>query len=276
METTQAESANFAELIRKQIKAIIKRIDLNESFEKNKDSLSILLYEIFEKSSGEVEFAIRNTLKYKKALGECLTYDELVGFLIEIQFGELSLDAFKSKKNLFGTNFKINLEDFISLITDSCYYLGLDPLREELETLFKGIDKNEDGFISVHEFLKFVKIYLAGNVDVDDLLIRVFEYALVKHEEKETKKIKMKKELAKMIPLRRGQSKQVKEVVTQLYTDLKLIFDKYDHNNDEALDDKELEGLLRGVLKENSQQELDYIFWNMFRIDKKGKGAIEF
>ena len=35
-----------------------------------------------------------------------------------------------------------------------------------------------------------------------------------------------------MIPIRRGQSKQVKEVVTQLYTDLKAIFDKYDVNND--------------------------------------------
>lgn len=63
----------------------------------------------------------------------------------------------------------------------------------------------------------------------------------------------MKKELAKMIPLRRGQSKQVKEVVTQLYTDLKAIFDKYDVNNDEELDDKELEALLRGVLKMNTQ-----------------------
>lgn len=56
-----------------------------------------------------------------------------------------------------------------------------------------------------------------------------------------------------MIPLRRGQSKQVKEVVTQLYTDLKAIFDKYDVNNDEELDDKELEALLRGVLKMNTQ-----------------------
>ena len=68
-------------------------------------------------------------------------------------------------------------------------------------------------------------------------MIRVFDYALAKHEEKEQKKAKMKKELAKMIPLRRGQSKQVKEVVTQLYTDLKLIFDKYDIDRNEELDD---------------------------------------
>lgn len=142
--------------------------------------------------------------------------------------------------------------------------------------LFKGIDLNNDGFITALEFFKFIKIYLAGNVDIDDLLIRVFDYALVKHEEKEQKKAKMKKELAKMIPLRRGQSKQVKEVVTQLYTDLKGIFDKYDMDHNEELDDSEFEALLRGLLKENSQQELDYIFWNMFRVDKKGKGTVEF
>ncbi len=50
----------------------------------------------------------------------------------------------------------------------------------------------------------------------------------------------MKKDLAKMIPLRRGQSKQVKEVVRQLYTDLKLIFDKYDIDHDSELNDQEL------------------------------------
>lgn len=73
---------------------------------------------------------------------------------------------------------------------------------------------------------------MAGNVDIDDLIIRVFEYSIVKFKEKEEKKAKMKKDLAKMIPLRRGQSKQVKEVVTQLYTDLKAIFDRYDINHD--------------------------------------------
>jgi Ca2+-binding EF-hand superfamily protein len=65
-------------------------------------------------------------------------------------------------------------------------------------------------------------------------------------------------------------------VVTQLYTDLKLIFDKYDIDRNEELDDAEFEALLRGLLKENSQQELDYIFWNMFRVDRKGKGSVEF
>lgn len=65
-------------------------------------------------------------------------------------------------------------------------------------------------------------------------------------------------------------------MVTQLYTDLKLIFDKYDIDRNEELDDAEFEALLRGLLKENSQQELDYIFWNMFRVDRKGKGSVEF
>lgn len=34
---------------------------------------------------------MRNVLKYKKNLGDCMTYDEIIKFLIEIQFGELTL-----------------------------------------------------------------------------------------------------------------------------------------------------------------------------------------
>ena len=48
--------------------------------------------------------------------------------------------------------------------------------------LFKGIDSDNDGFITALQFFRFIKIYLAGNIDIDDLLIRVFDYALVKHE----------------------------------------------------------------------------------------------
>lgn len=64
---------------------------------------------------------------------------------------------------------------------------------EELERIFKGIDKDQDGFITVNEFMRFIRLDLAGNVDIDNLLISVFDYALVKHEEKEQKKAKMKK-----------------------------------------------------------------------------------
>lgn len=175
---------------------------------------------------------MRNVLRYHKNIDDAMTYDELTRYMIEIQFAELALEAFKSKKNLFGSNFKMNFDDFVAMMKENCYYIGLDPSRTDLSVLFKGIDRDDDDLITATEYFRFVKIYLAGNIDVDDLLIRVFDYALVKHEEKEQKKAKMKKELAKMIPLRRGQSKQVKEVVTQLYTDLKGIFDKYDidHN----------------------------------------------
>lgn len=117
LDTNNLKSSNgLTELIRNQLFAIILRLDRERSFEQNKDALTRLLFEIFEKGSGEVEFAMRKVLKFRKGLDECLTYDELVRFLIEIQVGELTLEAFKSKKNLFGTNFKINFEDFASMI----------------------------------------------------------------------------------------------------------------------------------------------------------------
>lgn len=56
----------MGELIRRQIKAIIIRLDKNQTFETDKDSLTQLLFEIFDKSTSEVEYAMRNVLRYHK------------------------------------------------------------------------------------------------------------------------------------------------------------------------------------------------------------------
>ena len=100
---------------------------------------------------------MRNVLRYHKNIDEAMTYDELTRFIIEIQFGELALEAFKSKKNLFGSNFKITLEDFIGLIRENCYYVGLDPSKTDLTVLFKGIDTDNDGAITALEYFRFIK-----------------------------------------------------------------------------------------------------------------------
>ena len=71
-------------------------------------------------------------MRYHKNIDEPMTYDEMTRYMIEIQFGELALEAFKSRKGLFGSNFKLSLEDFIILMKENCYYIGLDPAREDL------------------------------------------------------------------------------------------------------------------------------------------------
>lgn len=52
---------------------------------------------------------MRNVLRYHKNIDDPLTYDELTRYMIEIQFGELALEAFKNKKNIFGSNFNLTL-----------------------------------------------------------------------------------------------------------------------------------------------------------------------
>lgn len=59
----------MGELIRRQIKAIILRLDKEKTFEKDKDSLAILLFEIFDKTTSEIEYAMRNVLRYNKNIG---------------------------------------------------------------------------------------------------------------------------------------------------------------------------------------------------------------
>lgn len=77
-----------------------------------------------------------------------MTYEELTRYMIEIQFGELALEAFKNKKNIFGSIFTLNLQDFIEIMRENCYYIGLDPSTEDLEKIFKNIDTDNDGVIS--------------------------------------------------------------------------------------------------------------------------------
>ena len=55
-----------------------------------------------------------------------------------------------------------------------------------------------------------------------------------------------------------------------IWGELKTYFDKYDIGSKEFLNEKEVKAFVVEVLQETSQKELDYVFWNMFRIDPDG------
>lgn len=78
-------------LIRQQIRAIILKLDKNGTFEQDQDALSYLMFEIFDKTTNEIEYAMKNVLRFNKNLNEAMSYDELTRYIIQIQFGELAL-----------------------------------------------------------------------------------------------------------------------------------------------------------------------------------------
>ena len=58
--------------------------------------------------------------------------------------------------------------------------------------------------------------------------------------------------------------------IEAIWAELKVYFDKYDIGSKAFLNEKEVKAFVIEVLQETSQKELDYVFWNMFRIDPDG------
>ena len=61
-----------------------------------------------------------------------------------------------------------------------------------------------------------------------------------------------------------------------LEEDFKKYFDKYDKGSKGYLNEAEIKAFVIEVLQETSQKELDYVFWNIFRVDPDGNKQIEF
>ena len=46
-----------------------------------------------------------------------------------------------------------------------------------------------------------------------------------------------------------------------------MYFDRYDQGSKGYLIESELKSFVIEILRESSQRELDYVFWNLFRVD---------
>lgn len=55
-----------------------------------------------------------------------------------------------------------------------------------------------------------------------------------------------------------------------------MYFDKYDSGSKGYLNESDLRSFVVDVLHEKSKRELDYIFWNIFRVDPNSDCKIEF
>jgi len=61
-----------------------------------------------------------------------------------------------------------------------------------------------------------------------------------------------------------------------MWDELKAYFDKYDKGAKTFLREDELKAFVIEVLHETSQRELDYVFWNLFRVDNNANKEVDF
>ena len=70
-----------------------------------------------------------------------------------------------------------------------------------------------------------------------------------------------------------GVSSEELAFIELIWAELKKYFDKYDIGSKGYLNESEIKAF---VMQETSQKELDYVFWNIFRVDPDGNKQIEF
>jgi hypothetical protein len=73
-----------------------------------------------------------------------------------------------------------------------------------------------------------------------------------------------------------GVSAEELAFIEAIWGELKKYFDQYDIGNKGHLIESEIKAFVVEVLHETSQKELDYVFWNIFRVDPNGDRKIEF
>lgn len=62
----------------------------------------------------------------------------------------------------------------------------------------------------------------------------------------------------------------------RIWDELKAYFDRYDADKSGWLTEEEFKAFVKDILCETSQADIDYIFWNIFRIDNNSNKQIEF
>jgi Ca2+-binding EF-hand superfamily protein len=181
-----------------------------------------------------------------------VTFQELIAIILSIYFIELLFKKkYQSSDSSLWVSSKINQEEFITLITNACFFLKVLPLRDDLIWIFQSLDTDKDGFITFLEFAAFIKKYLGNNIDF----------------------VKIKAP-APADP--NGISEEELNFVSAIWDELKVYFDKYDTGKKSFLNQEELKAFVVEVLNESSERELNYIFWNLFRVDSNSNKEVDF
>ena len=61
-----------------------------------------------------------------------------------------------------------------------------------------------------------------------------------------------------------------------IWDELKKYFDRYDSGKKGHLKENELREFVIEILQETSERELNYVFWNLFRVDKDSNKELDF
>lgn len=216
------------------------------------DEIEAILHHVFGLNETEISYVLLKFFNFANRNNKSLTFDELVRILLEIYFVEITLK--RRYKDLEADQWKtrrISLAEFIELVLYATFFLRVKPTNEDLTEIFKLLDTDSDGFISFAQYIDFIKKYLGLGLqpEIEPEPVPVAETNSAND----------------------GKPGDISEdewgFIQAIWGELKAYFDKYDTGSKGHLNEEDLRRFVIEVLNENTQRELDYVFWNIFRVD---------
>lgn len=123
------------------------------------------------------------------------------------------------------------------------------PSREDLLAIFKELDTDGDGFITFQQYSDFIQKYLGNGLDLSSS--------------------RYSSDLT-------GVSEKELAFVQAIWDELKAYFVRYDTGKKGHLKESELRGFVIEVLQETTERELNYVFWNLSRVDTDSNKEVDF
>jgi Ca2+-binding EF-hand superfamily protein len=217
----------------------------------DRNEIARLLREIFLLNDSEIDYVIKNFFRYDVSKNGYFLDTEMAKIFLELFFAEIILlRQHRLRKIAKWVERFINLEEFLELVRLSTEWMKIKHDKALLELIFKNIDTNHDGLISYKEYIAFIRRYLGGHTG--DL------------------------EGGWWLPDPPvGDSAAEEEAFYgEIWSELRALYKHYVKG--EFLTEQELELLVVQVLNESNKRDLEYVFWNMFRVDPNSDKKIEF
>ncbi len=238
----------FQRIIIDQLRDIFFRYDHNKNRVFEADEVRDILEKVFELDSSELSYIMMKYFGVHAESNGAMTFEELLALILSVYFVEIIFKR-KNGASLKWSQLKISLADFIGFFTEHCFFIRVKPSREDLEAIFKELDTDSDGFISFFQYAEFIRKYLGNGLDLSS---------------------------SKYSKDSNGVSEQELAFVQAIWDELKKYFDRYDSGKKGFLKESELKEFVMEVLQETTERELNYVFWNLFRVDKDSNKEVEF
>lgn len=216
------------------------------------NALALILRQVYRELDPEITFVLERIYALIFDANTLVLDEEITRLLLVLHIGIILLWRNHKNKTFARWNDKlINEREFLALILEATQWASIPFSSQTLSQIFLRLDTNRDGFITYLEYFQFLLSILNIN---NSGLLNFFNNGLFAI----------------------GDDDLVNDFYGRIWNELRELFNHYLKGGEKTLGRTEVKLLIADVLKEHSQSELDYVFWNYFRLDKDGNDEVEF